>query len=156
MKRLLIALLLALPFVATAQTRAFDDFYEDYAGADGYRSVELGRPMMRMMASGAYPELAQLLENIRRIRIVAAARPAPFFWTRAREIASRGGYELISRTEDDGRSASFYFIDGSGKKLSELLMLSKNKQELVVLNICGEFDVRDISRLTRLKIGASE
>ncbi len=156
MKRLLIALLLALPCVATAQTRAFDEFYEDYAGTDGYRSVELGRPMMRMMASGADPELAQLLENIRRIRIVAAARPAPYFWTRARELAAQSGYELISRTEDNDRSASFYFIDGRGKQPSELLMLSKNKQELVVLNISGEFDVRDISRLTRLKIGAKE
>lgn len=152
MKRSLLLLLLLLPFCAAAQTPTFGEFYEDYAGQDGYRTIELGHKMMQMMGRDADPQLAQLLDGIRRIRIIATKRPAPFFWARAHKIASEGDYSLISHTDEADRSTSFYFIDGGSEGLSELLMLAGDKKELVVLNIYGRFDVRDISRLTRLNI----
>ena len=117
------------------------------------RSIELGRKMTEMMRRDADPELARLLDGIRSIRILAAQKPYPFlFRAQAYKVARDKAFELISRTDSKGPSVSFYFIEGSGERLSELLMLSDGDEEFIVLDICGVFDVRDISRLTQLGI----
>lgn len=153
MKRWLLILILLLPLAGTAQNRAFDEFYQSYAAETNVRSIELGRKMMEMMRRDADPELARLLDGIRSIRILAAQKPYPFlFRAHAYKVARDKAFELISRTDSKGPSVSFYFIEGSGERLSELLMLSDGDEEFIVLDICGVFDVRDISRLTQLGI----
>lgn len=153
MKRWLLILILLLPLAGTAQNRAFDEFYQSYAAETNVRSIELGRKMMEMMRRDADPELARLLDGIRSIRILAAQKPYPFlFRAQAYKVARDKAFELISRTDSKGPSVSFYFIEGSGERLSELLMLSDGDEEFIVLDICGVFDVRDISRLTQLGI----
>ncbi len=125
MKRWLLILILLLPLAGTAQNRAFDEFYQSYAAET----------------------------NVRSIRILAAQKPYPFlFRSQAYKVARDKAFELISRTDSKGPSVSFYFIEGSGERLSELLMLSDGDEEFIVLDICGVFDVRDISRLTQLGI----
>lgn len=155
MKRWLLILILLLPLAGTAQNRAFDEFYRSYAGETNVRSIELGRKMMEMMRRDADPELARLLDGIRSIRILAAKKPYPFlFRSQAYKVARDKAFELISRTDSKGPSVSFYFIEGRGERLSELLMLSDGDEEFIVLDICGSFDVRDISRLTQLGLSA--
>lgn len=151
MKRWLLILILLLPLAGMAQNRAFDEFYQSYASETNVRSIELGRKMMEMMRRDADPELARLLDGIRSIRILAAKKPYPFlFRPQAYKVARDKAFELISRTDSKGPSVSFYFIEGRGERLSELLMLSDGDEEFIVLDICGSFDVRDISRLTQL------
>lgn len=155
MKRWLLILILLLPLAGTAQNHAFDEFYQSYASETNVRSIELGRKMMEMMRRDADPELARLLDGIRSIRILAAKKPYPFlFRSQAYKVARDKAFELISRTDSKGPAVSFYFIEGRGERLSELLMLSDGDEEFIVLDICGSFDVRDISRLTQLGLSA--
>ena len=147
MKRWLLILILLLPLAGTAQNRAFDEFYQSYAAETNVRSIELGRKMMEMMRRDADPELARLLDGIRSIRILAAQKPYPFlFRAQAYKVARDKAFELISRTDSKGPSVSVYFIEGSGERLSELLILSDGDEEIIVLDICVVFDVCDISR----------
>lgn len=150
MKRYLLLILLSLPLCGFAQNSGFDQLYESCVGQEGYRSVQLGRKMMQMMRRDADPQLSSLLDGIRDIRIVATAEPAPEFESRARKIAAQDRYELISQLDDNQQSTLFYFIDGGLFKESKLLMLSFGGKEAVVMNIRGDFDVRDISRLAQL------
>lgn len=124
MKRYLLLFLLLLPLCGAAQNRSFDSFYESHAGREGYRSVQLGRKMMQMMRRDANAQLAVLLDGIRDIRIISAEPPVAGFEAQAREIADRGGYELISRIDEGAQTTLFYFIDGGDRGESELLMLT--------------------------------
>lgn len=151
MKRYLLLFLLLLPLCGAAQNRSFDSFYESHAGREGYRSVQLGRKMMQMMRRDANAQLAVLLDGIRDIRIISAEPPVAGFEAQAREIADRGGYELISRIDEGAQTTLFYFIDGGDRGESELLMLTFDPRKQVALDIRGRFDVRDISQLAHLQ-----
>ena len=112
-----------------------------------------GRKLYELAREGKTVERKSRRVVIRSIRILAAQKPYPFlFRAQAYKVARDKAFELISRTDSKGPSVSFYFIEGSGERLSELLMLSDGDEEFIVLDICGVFDVRDISRLTQLGI----
>ena len=73
MKRILILILLTVPFLARAQNASWK-FFDRYSKAEGFSSVQLERKMMRMMSRQAAEKgdakLAELLDGIHYIRIV--------------------------------------------------------------------------------------
>ena len=74
MKRLLLILLVMLPFLVRGQNASWK-FFDRYTKAEGFTSVQLERKMMRMMSRQAAENgdegLSKLLGGIEFIRIVA-------------------------------------------------------------------------------------
>ena len=74
MKRILILLLVVLPFLARAQNVSWK-FFDRYSKAEGFSSVQLERKMMRMMSRQASErgdeKLSELLRGLESIRLVA-------------------------------------------------------------------------------------
>ena len=74
MKRILLLVLVLLPFLARSQNYSWK-FFDRYSDASGFTSVQLERKMMRMMSRQAAEQgdkkLAELLDGIQYIRIVA-------------------------------------------------------------------------------------
>ena len=74
MKRLLLILLVMLPFLVRGQNASWK-FFDRYTKAEGFTSVQLERKMMRMMSRQAAEKgdegLSKLLGGIEFIRIVA-------------------------------------------------------------------------------------
>ena len=74
MKRLLLILLVLLPFLVRGQNASWR-FFDRYTKAEGFTSIQLERKMMRMMSRRAAEKgdrgLAELLGGIEYIRIVS-------------------------------------------------------------------------------------
>lgn len=139
---------------ARAQQTEFRDLFAEYAGREGFTSMELGGKMMQMMSRRVKDEdkaLAKLLDGIRSIRIVAAKTTDARFVEELLKVAQEGHYKLVMSLSEQGQTTLFYFIDGGRFTDSEFLMISYGAKEQVALDIYGVFDVKDISRLAAIR-----
>ena len=80
MKRLLLILLVLLPFLVRGQNASWR-FFDRYTKAEGFTSIQLERKMMRMMSRQAAEKgdrgLAELLGATEYIRIVSPDSSSP-------------------------------------------------------------------------------
>lgn len=157
MKRLLLLLLLALPLLAEAQNVSWK-FFDRYSAAEGFTSVQLERKMMRMMSRQAAEKgdegLAQLLDGIQYIRIVALdGGDAERFVADAERLAANPGnkFQLVMSGTDAGQTTKFYIREAEFYNYSELLMLTYGAKETVAVNIYGDFDLKQVARLSSIR-----
>ena len=160
MKRILILMVLLLPFLARGQ-HASDRFFDRYSKAEGFASVQLERKMMRMMSRQAAEKgdekLAKLLDGIQYIRIVALdggdAEDAERFLSDAEALAGseEHGFQLVMSTSEEGQTTRFYLREAAFPLNSELLMLTWGAKETVAVNIYGMFDLKQVARLSTIR-----
>lgn len=157
MKRLLLILLLTLPLLARAQNAAWK-FFDRYTEAEGFTSVQLERKMMRMMSRQAAEKgdagLAQLLDGIQYIRIVALdGGDGKQFIADAERLAANPDhkFQLVMSGTEEGQTTKFFIREAEFYDYSELLMLTFGAKETVVVNIYGKFDLKQVARLSTIR-----
>lgn len=138
---------------AGVQHTSFTEFFDKYAGKEGFTSVELGRRMMQAMSrqAGSDASLVQLLNGVSSIRIVAADTPDKEFIAAARALADREPYQLLSSLFEEGQTVRCYLVDGGRNAESEFLMITYGPKETVVIDVVGIFDVTEVSRLSTFR-----
>lgn len=140
-----------MPLVGAAQELSYSDFFDRYEGREQFRTVVLGRKMMEMMSEGTKDrEMRRTLAGIEHIKVISSALYDEEFVADARTVVSSSNYKLISSVSESGREVSFYVLNTKEGK-NRLLMLSFSDDEWVVMGIYGQFDVRNISRLTQIR-----
>lgn len=150
-------LLIVLPFLARAQNVSWK-FFDRYSKAEGFSSVQLERKMMRMMSRQAAEKgdekLAELLNGIHYIRIVAlAGGNREEFLKDAEALASNPDFkfQLVMSESSEGQTTRFYLREAEFYSYSELLMLTSGPKETVAVNIYGLFDLKQVSRLSTIR-----
>ncbi len=101
--------------------------------------------VMMQKESGSEPGPA---DGIRQIRILSTESSDSSLVAAAEKIALRE-YELISVTNENKESTSFYICeqDSANKRL---LMIARRENEDVIMEIAGDFRITDISKLSKL------
>lgn len=151
MKRLLLLIILLLPLVGAAQQLNYSVFFDRYENNKEFRTVVLGRKMMEMMSEQTSDrEMRRTLAGIEHIKVISTSTYNESFVADARAVTSSSSYKLISTVSEGGREVSFYVLNTREGK-NRLLMLSFSDEEWVVMGIYGQFDVRNISRLTQIR-----
>lgn len=151
MKRLLLLIILLLPLVGAAQQLNYSGFFDRYENDKEFRTVVLGRKMMEMMSEQTSDrEMRRTLAGIEHIKVISTSTYNESFVTDARAVTSSTSYKLVSSVSEGGREVSFYVLNTREGK-NRLLMLSFSDEEWVVMGIYGQFDVRNISRLTQIR-----
>lgn len=157
MKRILILLLVVLPFLARAQNVSWR-FFDRYSKAEGFSCVQLERKMMRMMSRQAAEKgdskLAELLDGIESIRIVALdGGDGEQFMKDADALVNHEGYrfQLVMSESQEGQQTRFYLRNAVPPGYSELVMLTAGPRETVAVNIYGRFDLKQVSRLSTIR-----
>lgn len=151
MKRLLLLIILLLPLVGAAQQLNYSGFFDRYENNKEFRTVVLGRKMMEMMSEQTSDrEMRRTLAGIEHIKVISTSTYNESFVTDARAVTSSSSYKLVSSVSEGGREVSFYVLNTREGK-NRLLMLSFSDEEWVVMGIYGQFDVRNISRLTQIR-----
>lgn len=157
MKRILILILLTVPFLARAQNVSWR-FFDRYSKAEGFSCVQLERKMMRMMSRQAAEKgdrkLAELLDGIESIRIVALdGGDGEQFMTDADALVNHEGYrfQLVMSESQEGQQTRFYLRNAVPPGYSELVMLTAGPRETVAVNIYGRFDLKQVSRLSTIR-----
>ncbi len=140
-----------MPLLSTAQALNYSSFFERYEGNKEFRTVVLGRKMMEMMSESTKDrEMRRTLAGIEHIKVISTSTYNEEFVSDARAVATSPNYKLISSVSEGGREVSFYLRSSDSGK-NRLLMLSFGEDEWVVMGIYGQFDVRNISRLTQIR-----
>lgn len=151
MKRLLLLIILLLPLVGAAQQLNYSVFFDRYENNKEFRTVVLGRKMMEMMSEQTSDrEMRRTLAGIEHIKVISTSTYNESFVADARAVTSSSSYKLVSSVSEGGREVSFYVLNTKEGK-NRLLMLSFSDKEWVVMGIYGQFDVRNISRLTQIR-----
>lgn len=150
MKRIIIISVLSLfPMLMSAQS-AMDSFFSRYNGEEGYQSIIYGKRMLEMMKNDASPDVKDLLDKIRVIRLVNSSKPENHFIDLARRELQRGKkHEIISLVNEADCTLEFYITDEDRKtKEVSFVMIICRPQVSAVMEIIGRFDVKDINRLS--------
>lgn len=143
--------MLLLPLVGAAQEVFYTSFFNRYENNKEFRTVVLGRKMMEMMSEQTSDrEMRRTLAGIEHIKVISTSTYNESFVTDARAVTSSSSYKLVSSVSEGGREVSFYVLNTREGK-NRLLMLSFSDDEWVVMGIYGQFDVRNISRLTQIR-----
>lgn len=143
--------MLLLPLVGAAQQLNYSGFFDRYENDKEFRTVVLGRKMMEMMSEGTKDrEMRRTLAGIEHIKVISTSTYNESFVADARAVTSSSSYKLVSSVSEGGREVSFYLLSSKSGK-NRLLMLSFSDEEWVVMGIYGQFDVRNISRLTQIR-----
>jgi hypothetical protein len=127
-----------------------NDFFEDHSGAQGYQTIIYGKRMLDMMKDGASPDVKSLLNRISSIRIISTKKPEDRIVGLSREdVMDSMEYETISQINENGNRSEFYiseeWIDNTGVSF---VMIVSGPQGSAVMEIIGDFDVKDISKLS--------
>ena len=157
MKRILLLVLVLLPFLARSQNYSWK-FFDRYSDASGFTSVQLERKMMRMRSRQAAEQgdkkLAELLDGIQYIRIEAHdSGDGAQFLADAEQLAADpdARFELVMSGTEQGQTTKFYLREAEFNLNSELLMLTYGPRETVAVNIYGNFDLKQVSRLSAIR-----
>ncbi len=151
MKRLLLLIILLLPLVGAAQQLNYSGFFDRYENNKEFRTVVRGRKMMEMISEQTSDrEMRRTLAGIEHIKVISTSTYNESFVADARAVTSSPSYKLVSSVSEGGREVSFYVLNTREGK-NQLLMLSFSDDEWVVMGIYGQFDVRNISRLTQIR-----
>lgn len=108
--------------------------------------------MISMMQENASPDVRRLLDKISMIRIISHSGPEDKLCKDAMEAVSED-YELISRIDEEDSSSLFYIDEDNDDEMSFVMIVSGTEKNCIVLEIKGEFDIKDISRLSEIGQG---
>lgn len=127
-----------------------NDFFEDHSGAQGYQTIIYGKRMLDMMKDGASQDVKSLLNRISSIRIIITKKPEDRIVGLSREdVMDSMEYETISQINENGNRSEFYiseeWVDNTGVSF---VMIVSGPQGSAVMEIIGDFDVKDISKLS--------
>lgn len=157
MKKLVILAVAVLAFAtqATAQNSLVTDFFDKYSENEDFTTVFVTGRMFGLMAdiSSDDPESQQLMDaagDLKGLKILQSDKVA------GKELykdiygkLSKSGYEdLMVIKEGNDRELKFV-IKEENKVISELLMISGEKTEFVMIYLYGQIDLDKIAKLTK-------
>lgn len=131
-------------------------FFRHYSSVEGFTSVQLEPKMMQLMSSQATQRgdrnLAALLSDIEFIRVIALKEgDSSEFVAEVREVLASGRFPLATSSSEGGQTTKFYLRTTPFSMKSELVMLTYGAKETVVVDIYGEFDLKQVTRLSSIR-----
>ena len=159
MKKILLIMIIALTSTFTfAQSSVTNNFFNKYAGKDGFTTVNVTGKLMELLASAEAEGSAQyedVIKKIKGINILVYDQAnkkydADKLYNEIFSSLQKNYYsELL--TVKDGTDNVRLLVKDSPKKgvISELLMLVSSDDEFVFINIDGEIDLAQINEISK-------
>ncbi len=158
MKKITILLLFfALGTGVYAQGEAIAKFFNKYATDDSFTTqVTVSSKMFSLFTNMEVetPEDKEVLDAISKLkglRIMGKENTsdARNLYKEAYGIISANKYEELMAVKDKDKDMKFYILERSPGKISELVMLSGNGQDFMLMSLFGEIDLKQVSRIGR-------
>ena len=165
MKKLKLTILFATFLVLSSFTNAqspFDKFYEKYSTQEGYTSVNISKELFQMFASmgndkndTSAREMKKVMDQLNGLRVLSckpdSMKPgkAAIFFNEATAIFNVPAYKELMTVNHDGQNFRFLTKQDGKGKVTELVMMAKGKDEMVVLDMTGLIDMASISKISK-------
>lgn len=155
MKKIVMMLALMLPFLSNAQS--FDK-YESMKEVDAVVVTSKMFKLLTKIDLNANDQETQqyidLIENLKELRVFSskATNVRKQMASDVTSFLKNSGLEELMRVSDSGKSVKFYYKPGRNDDyVSELFMFMEGKEDSisVILNITGDINLAQVSRLAR-------
>ncbi len=147
--------LLCIAFLLTCGTTLFGqkNLFDKYADKDGITSVFISKSMFEMMPSvetGGL-NLVNLKGKIESLQILKTDKEehAESLKKDFNKLLT-GKYEELMRIKDDSTRVNFYILK-NGERVKELVMTSSGAKEYTVMQLLGNFTLKEIQEITNQK-----
>lgn len=142
--------LLVLFLLCSTLCFAQDKLFEKYADKDNVTSVYISKSMFQMMPDNMRAgglDLRNLKGKIHNLQILTSENKEVKEQMKADFDAVVGkDHELLMKVKSDDTRASF-FVKQKGEKISELIMLTDDEEDYVVMRLTGDFTIQDIRQI---------
>jgi hypothetical protein len=162
MLTIIVTVLLAIPAIIQAQS-PIDKVFEKYAAQDGFTSVNISKEMFQMFAQmGAgsandtsMAEIKKMMEQLQSLKVLTfkfdstnVVKAVSVYNEFAGAFPGKTYKELM--TINEGRqNIKFLTKQDAGGKISEMVMLMKDKTEVAVLSLTGTIDLSTVSKISK-------
>jgi len=151
-----------LPILVKAQS-PIDKVLEKYAGHDGFTTVNISREMFHMLMQmgegnlkdSSAVEVKNMMEQLTGLKVLtfsfdsAKIVKAVSVYNEFAGVFPASTYKELMSVNEGRQNIKFMTKqDGSGK-ISEMVMLMKDKTEVAVLSLTGNIDLSTVSRLSK-------
>lgn len=158
---IIIAASLMLPAVLTAQSGSIDKLFEKYAGKEGFTSVNISSDMFKLAAGmtaqnnqDKAQEINDIVSQLSGMKILVCGPEntkisrTDFVQEVEKTIPMKQFSELMTVQEKDSK-VRFLTKPGNNNKISEMIMIAQNKDEIVIMSFTGNLDLENIGKLSR-------
>lgn len=164
MKKAILSVVILMIFLVSANAQSpIDKVFEKYANQDGFTSVNITRELIQMMLQmsqgemkdSSAAEVRKMMEQLNGLKVLT------FDFDSTKIVKAVGIYnefagafpeskykELMSVNEGRQQIKFLTKQDASGK-ISEMVMLMKDKTEVAVLSLTGTIDLSTVSKLSK-------
>lgn len=133
------------PLFAWAQTAKFYDFYDKYAGRDGYTTVEISGAMLKVMNASSDDNKTvkkdagdkSAMDNIKNLIIIISEDRNAGFMGDVRKLTRGNEYTPLTVIRDGGDTVEL-LVRQKGDAAVELLMIVTDMESTVVMSITGD------------------
>lgn len=165
MKAIIVKLMLVLllPLAAFSQAHSIDKLYEKYSGTEGFTSINISADMFKLISSlnGGHKnengeEIQEVISQLSGMKILVfdqvqeslKGMDLEALKAELSQIIHKDDFrELMTITEKDS-DVRFLTRQGPNNKISELLMVSMDGEEVVILSFAGLLDLKSLGKLS--------
>ena len=145
-----IGLILLLISMTTVPVMAQQELFDKFADRDGVTSVYISKAMFQMMSGieTASLNLANMKGKVESLQVLATEKPELKEEIRkAFQPLIGKPHEELMRVKSDKTKANFY-MRKKGDLIQELIMLADTGDEFAVVQLLGNFTLKDIQEIT--------
>jgi hypothetical protein len=153
---------LTIPLLVNAQS-PIDKVYEKYSNQDGFTTVnitkELFQMLMQMGKSDSKDtnavEMKQMMEQLTSLKVLTFSFDstklvkAVSVYNEFAGVFPASTYKELMTINEGRQNIKFMTKQDAGGKISEMVMLMKDKTEVAVLSLTGNIDLSTVSKLSK-------
>jgi hypothetical protein len=165
MKKLFLSFAIAFLFISMSSNAQspIDKVFEKYAGQDGFTTVNISKEMfqkLQQMAAGSAndssaKELKAIADQLTGLKVLSFSfdstnvAKAVAVYNEFAGVFSAGTYKDLMTINEGREYVKFMTKQDASGKVTEMVMLAKDKHEVTVLSLTGNIDLANLSKLSK-------
>jgi hypothetical protein len=157
-----IAAFVMITFFTHAQS-PIDKIYEKYSGQEGFTAVNFTKEMFQMMqqmkigdsAGGDMKEVKNIVEQLSGVKVLmynfdsTQVMKAVAMYNEFAGVFPSSAYKELMTIQEGRQFVKFMTKQESAGKVTEFVMLLKDKNEVGVISLTGNIDLASISKMSK-------
>ena len=166
MKKMMLSLVcmvfLTIPFLLNAQS-PIDKVFDKYSNQDGFTAVNISKDLFQMLMQigkgdskdTSMVEMKNIMEQLSGLKVLTFAFDstkvvkAVSIYNEFAGVFPAGSYKELMTVNEGRQNIKFLTKQDANGKISEMVMLMKDKTEVAVLSLTGNIDLSTISQLSK-------
>lgn len=156
--RIALVVMISLPLLAVSQEYPIDELFSKYAGEDCFTSVNISKEMFSLFANiedvddEEFEEFQEVLGKLEGLKILTFTPGSDCsgldFYEEILDVYPMNEYTELMEVLEKGEEVKFY-IKKDGDRIPEMMMISKDNEEIVLLSIYGDLDLSFIAKISK-------